>query len=61
MTQLKNPLDKCVLDRLTLGTDAAVASYQEQRLKLQSAQKLRDSRQRANLTRTQTGRDDEIA
>jgi hypothetical protein len=33
VTQLKTPLDQCALDRLTLGTDAAVASYQEERLR----------------------------
>ena len=39
VTELKNPLDDTALDRLTLGTDAAVASYQEQRLKLETARK----------------------
>ena len=61
MTELKTLLDERALDGLTLATDAALVAYQEQNLKLQAAQKLRDSRQRANLARTQTGRDDEIA
>ena len=61
MTELKTPLDERALDRLTLATDAAVVSYQEQRLKLQAARKARDNRQRADLAHTQTGGDDEIA
>lgn len=61
MTKLKTPLDERALDRLTLATDAAVVSYQEQRLILQAARKVRDNQQRANLANTQTGGDDEIA
>jgi hypothetical protein len=60
LTELRTPLDERALDRLTLGTDAAVVAYQEQRLKLQAARKVRDSRQRADLARTQTGGADEI-
>ena len=60
MTELKTPLDERALDRLTLATDAAIIAYQEQRLKLQAARKLRDIRQRADLARAQTGGDDEI-
>jgi hypothetical protein len=44
-----------------LVTDAAVVAYQEQRLKVQAARKLRDNRKRGDLARTQTGGDDEIA
>jgi hypothetical protein len=44
-----------------LATDAAVASYQEQRLKLQAARNVRDNRQRADRAHTQTGADDEVA
>ena len=61
MTELKSPLDERALDRLTLASDAAVVAYQEQRLELQAARKVRDSRQRTNLAQTQTGGDDEIA
>jgi hypothetical protein len=61
VTELKAPLDERALDRLTLATDAAIIAYQEQRLKLQAARKLRDIRQRADLARTQTGGDDEVA
>ena len=61
MTELKTPLDERALDELMLGTDAAVVSYQEQRVKLQAARKARDNRQRADLAQTQTGGDDEIA
>jgi hypothetical protein len=61
VTELKTPLDERALDRLTLPTDPAVVAYQEQRLKLQAARKLRDNWQRADLTNTQTGGDDEIA
>jgi hypothetical protein len=60
MTALKTPLDERALDRLTLATDAAVVAYQEQRLELQAARKLRDN-WRADLADTQTGKDDEIA
>jgi hypothetical protein len=62
VTEPKTPLDERALDGLMLATDAAIASYQEQRLKLQAAGKVRDNnRQRADLTHTQTGGDDEIA
>jgi hypothetical protein len=61
VTELKTPLDKRALDRLTLATDAAVVSYQEQRLKLQAARRVRDDRRRAELAHTQTGGDDEVA
>jgi hypothetical protein len=61
VTELKTPLDERALDELMLGTDAAVVSYQEQRVKLQAARKARDNRQRADLAQTQTGGDDEIA
>jgi hypothetical protein len=44
-----------------LSTDAAVAAYQEQRLELQAARRLRDNRHRGDWVRTQTGGDDEIA
>ena len=45
VTELKTPLDECALDRQTLVTDAAVVSYQEQRLRLQAARKARHNRQ----------------
>jgi hypothetical protein len=61
VTKPKSPLDERALDRLTLSTDTAVVSYQEQRLKLRAAQTVRDNRQRADLAHTQTGGDDEIA
>jgi hypothetical protein len=61
VTEPKTPLDERALDGLMLATDAAVASYQKQRLELQAARKLRDNRQRADLARKQTGGDDEIA
>jgi hypothetical protein len=44
-----------------LGTDAAVASHEEQRLNLKAARKERENRHAGNLAHTQTGRDDEIA
>jgi hypothetical protein len=61
VTEPKTPLDELALDRLMLATDAAVVSYQEQRLKLQAARTVRDNRQRADSAHTQTGGDDEIA
>lgn len=61
VTGLKTPLDERALDRLTLATDAAVLSYQEERLRLQAARKARLNRQRVDLAQTQTGGDDEIA
>ena len=61
MTELKTPLDERALDRLTLASDAAVVAYQEKRLKLQAARKVRENRQRADLARPQSGGNDEIA
>jgi hypothetical protein len=61
VTELKTPLNERALDRLTLATDAAVVSYQEQRLRLEVERKARHNRQRADLAQTQTGEDDEIA
>jgi hypothetical protein len=61
VTELKTPLDERALDRLMLGTDAAVASYQEQGLKPQAARKVRDNGPRTDLAQTQTGEDSEIA
>jgi hypothetical protein len=61
VTEHRTPLDERALDALMLATDAAVVSYQEQRLKLQAAQKVRDNRRRADFAHTQTGGDDEIA
>lgn len=61
MTELKTPLDEHALDRLTLGTNAAVASYEEQRLKLKAARKEHENRHAVDLVHTQIGRDDEIA
>ena len=60
MTELKIPLDEPALDRLTLGTDAAVIAYQEQRQQLQAKRKMRDKRG-ADLAQTKTGGDDEVA
>jgi hypothetical protein len=39
VTGLKSSLDERALDRLTLATDAAVLSYQQERLRLQAARK----------------------
>ena len=61
MTELKSSLDERALDRLTLATDAAVLSYQQERLRLQAARKVRRNRQRVDLTQKKVGRDDEIA
>jgi hypothetical protein len=61
VTEYKTPLDERALDGLMLASDAAVASYHEQRLKLQAARRVRDNRQPADLAHTQTGGDDEIA
>jgi hypothetical protein len=55
VTELKTPLDEHALDRLMLGTDAAVASYEEQRLKLKAARKERENRHEGDLAHTQTG------
>jgi hypothetical protein len=60
VTEPKTPLDERALDGLMLATDAAVVAYQEQRLKLQAERTVLDNRQRADLTQTQTGGDDEI-
>ena len=60
MTELRIPLDTRALDRLMLGTDAAVAAYQEQRPKLEAARKARLNRQAADLAHPQSGRDDKI-
>jgi hypothetical protein len=60
VTELKIPLDEHALDRLTLGTDAAVIAYQEQRLQLQAKRKMRDKRG-ADLAQTQTRGNDEVA
>jgi hypothetical protein len=61
VTVLKTPLDQRAMDGLTLATDAAVAAYQEQRLKQEAARKVRENRQRSDLARTQSSGDDEIA
>jgi hypothetical protein len=55
VTDLRIPLDTRALDGLMLGTDAAVAAYQEQRLKLEAARKARDSLERTDLANSQTG------
>jgi hypothetical protein len=57
----KTPLDERALDGLMLATDGAVVSYQEQRMRLQGARKVRDNRQLADLAHRQTGEEDEIA
>lgn len=61
VTEPKTPLDERALDRLMLGTDAAVVAYQGQRLKLQAARKARHNRQRADFARTQSSGVDEVA
>lgn len=61
MTELKSSLDERALDRLTLATDAAVLSYQQERLRLQAAGQVRHNRQRVDLTQKKVGGDDEIA
>ena len=61
LTELKTPLDKRALDRLTLGSDVAVASYQEQRLKVETARKASHNRQIVDLARIQNSGDDEVA
>ena len=61
MTQPKTPLDERALDRLMLATDVAVVSYQEERLRLRAARKVRGHRQQTDVPHTQTGGDDEIA
>jgi hypothetical protein len=44
-----------------LASDEAVASYQELRLKLQAARKVRADLRRPDVSNAQTGEDDEIA
>jgi len=61
VTKPKTPLDEHALDGLMLATDAAVVAYQEQRLKIQAARRVRDNGQRSDMAHTQTGEDDEIA
>jgi hypothetical protein len=61
MTELRIPLDTRALDRLMLGSDAAVAAYQEQRLKLEAARKARHNPQAADFAHRQSGRDDEVS
>jgi hypothetical protein len=61
VTELKSSLDERALDRLTLATDAAVLSYQQERLRLQAAGQVRHNRQRVDLTQKKVGGDDEIA
>jgi hypothetical protein len=61
VTELKSSLDERALDRSTLATDAAVLSYQQERLRLQAARKVRHNRQRVDLAQTKAGGDDEIA
>lgn len=61
MTELKTPLDERAMNRLTLATDSAIVSYQEQRLKLEAARKARHNQQRVYLAQTRTGGDDENA
>jgi hypothetical protein len=56
VTELRIPLDTRALDRLMLGTDAAVAAYREQRFKLEAARKARHNRQAADLAHPQSGR-----
>ena len=60
VTEVKTPLDERALDRLMLGTDAAVVAYQDQRLKVQASQKARNHRQSGVSAHMQTGGDDEI-
>jgi hypothetical protein len=61
VTRLGTPLDEYALDELTLTTDAAVASYQEQWLRFEAARQASHNRQRADLSQIQIGEDDEIA
>jgi hypothetical protein len=60
VTDLRIPLDARALDGLMLGNDAAVAAYQEQRLKLEAARKTHHNRQATDLAPAQSGTDDEI-
>lgn len=61
MTELKSSLDERALDRPMLATDAAVLSYQHERLRLQAARKVRHNLQRVDFAQTKAGADDEIA
>jgi hypothetical protein len=61
VTENRSPLDARTLDGLMLGTDAAVAAYQEQRLKLEAARMARGNRERIDLANSQTGGDDQVA
>jgi hypothetical protein len=60
VTEVGNPLDTRALDRLMLGTDAAVAAYKEQRLKLDAAREAHHDRQAPDLAHPQSSRDDEL-
>jgi hypothetical protein len=60
VTVPKVPLDERALDRLVLATDAARVSYEEQRLKLQTARKVSDERVRARSAQTRSNPDNEI-
>jgi hypothetical protein len=60
VTEPKVPLDGRDLDRLMLGTDAAVVAYQEQRLELEAARKARHNRQAVDFSHQQSRRKDEI-
>ena len=52
MTELKTPLDERALDALMIATDAAVAAYQEQGLKLRAARTVLNERQQDDLAQT---------
>jgi hypothetical protein len=61
VTAPKVPLDERALNRLVLATDAARVSYEEQRLKLQTARKeVNDEHVRARSAQTQSSPDNEI-
>jgi len=53
MADLKKPLDQGALDELILGTDEALAAYQEQRLTLEVGRTIRHWRKQAELTQTE--------
>ena len=62
MTELRIPLDTRALNELGVWVPIpAIAAYQEQRLKLEAARKARDSQERTDLAKSQTGEDDELA
>ena len=61
MIELKTPLNECALDRLMLASEGAVVAYQEHRLKLEAARKVRDDLKQADLAGTQPCGNDEIA